>query len=213
MNPLVPTAMAAVFLGSVAPAIAQTPQPRGSTTFFCGQSDNHPATLVKVGDRTLQSPLIIWTSTAFGDDYPPQRRCELVSARMANAVAENNGRLQNLRLAIGELNDQTVLCYTNGGSACTADNLLFTLKPENARNPQTVLSRLLNFGRTGSGEVVYESGGANPTPQEEVLAPDVSSISLEEAVDRALAAETNESSETSPDGSIDSSQPSPGSGI
>jgi hypothetical protein len=131
INPMIsrvlPTVIGAVFLGSVAPTIAQTPQPRGATTFFCGQSDDHPATLVKVGDRTLQSPLIVWTSTAFGDDYTPQRRCEIVSARMANAVAENNGRLQNLRLAIGELNSQTILCYTNGTGSCSLHSSLKTL--------------------------------------------------------------------------------------
>jgi len=206
--------LAAVLSSSFAPAIAQsTPQtpsqPRGATTFFCGKSDNNPATLVRVGDRTLQSPLIVWTSTAFGNDYSPQQRCQTVSERIANAVEQNNGRLQNLRLAIGKVNAQTVICYTNGAGECTADNLLFTLKPENARNPQVVLARLYNFGRMGRGEAVYESGGVNSTPTEEVLDPDVSSVSLEEAIDRALAEEAGTASpQSSPE-----SQPSPAIGI
>lgn len=55
----------------------------------------------------------------------------------------------------------------------------------------------------GRGDAVYESSGVNSTPTEEVLDPDVSSVSLEEAIDRALAEETG----------IASPQPSPASGI
>jgi hypothetical protein len=198
-------AIASAFgFSSFSPAFSQTApsatsQPRGTTTFICGESGNQPATLVQVNGKTLVSPLITWSSTAFGDDFPPQRRCEIVSERLAKAVTENNGRLSNLRLASGIVNDQTVICYTNGIGQCTSSNLLFTLSPVNARNPRSVLARLLNFSRAGSGEAVPESGrvssGSTELPiDESEVSSDAngSSISLEDAINRAIQPESGE---------------------
>lgn len=181
---------AATFLSACLPALSQPSPtvpagrpPVSSTTFLCGQSGNRPATLVQVSGRTLQSPLIVWQTNYFGSEYTPEQRCQIVSSRLSQAVAQNGGRLSNLRLAHGTVNSQTVICYTNGRSSCDANNMLFTLKPENASNPQAVLSGLLNFAQRGSGNAVYESGGIDSGAED-------SSISLEEAVNRAIQAES-----------------------
>ena len=192
---------------STAPARPPT-QATSTTAFLCGQSGSNPATLVQVNGRTLQSPLIVWTTNYFGTDYTPQQRCQMVSVKLSSAIAQNGGRLSNLRLATGTVNNQTVVCYTNGFRSCTANNMLFTLKPENVNNSQDVLARLANFARQGSGGAVYESGGAN--------VPEEASISLEEAVNHALQAESggldsgyDASSESAPEPANPSYAPEP----
>jgi hypothetical protein len=169
--------------GAMPGAMPGNPTVANSTTFLCGQSGSNPATLVQVGSRTLQSPLIVWTTNYFGANYTPQERCQIVSVRLSNAVAQNGGRLSNLRLATGPVNNETVVCVTNTYATCSSNNMLFTLRPENANNPQDVLARLMQFGRLGSGNAVYENGGLNSTSTD-------SSIDLEEAVNLAVQEES-----------------------
>ena len=88
-----------------------------ATTFVCGSSSgNNPATLVQIGTRTLRSPLIVWRTEHFGPHHTPQQRCQAVSTRLTNAVAQNGGRLTSLRLATGPVNQETVICVVNGRS-------------------------------------------------------------------------------------------------
>jgi hypothetical protein len=125
----------------------------------------------------------VWTTNYFGANYTPQQRCQMVSARLTSAVAQNGGRLSNLRLSSGSVNNETVVCVTNGYGTCAASNMLFTLRPENARNSQDVLARLVEFGRLGSGSPVYESGGLGGATADP-------SVDLEEAVNLALQEES-----------------------
>lgn len=147
-----------------------------ATTFICGRSGNDPATLVQVNNRTLRSPLIVWKTHYFGDEYTPEQRCQSVSQRLTQVVAQNGGRLSNLRLSVGSVYGLTVVCYLNNATSCNQDNILFTLKPQNARNAPGILSRLSNFGQFGGGASVNESSGLNN---------DGGSISLEDEVTQA----------------------------
>ena len=156
---------------------APTPAPyRSATTFICGRSGNDPASLVQANGRLLRSPLIVWKTHYFGDDYTPEQRCQSVSQRLTQVVAQNGGRLSNLRLSVGSAYGLTVVCYLNNASSCNQDNILFTLKPENARNAPGILARLANFGQFGGGAGVNESGG---------LGGDGGSINLEDEVNQA----------------------------
>ena len=181
------------------------PAPRptvSATSFICGQSGNDPATLVQVNGRILRSPLIVWSTHYFGAEYTPQQRCQEVSAKLTQVVAQNGGRLSNLRLSTGYVYGQAVVCYLNNASSCDGSNVLFTLKPENARNAPGVLARLANFGRYGSGSAIPESGGGGDAGGD-------ASVSMEEAIDQAVQAEGSPSDPSYP--AAPSPQPSGGS--
>jgi len=131
-----------------------------STTFRCVRSGKGFATIAQRGDR-ITPPLITWNTT-LGRQYNPQQRCGIVSQRLTQAVARNGGKLKNLELKAGAVKNQVVVCVVkNAQSACSASNMLFTLRPENARRANQVVARLNNFSVQGSGAPVAESSGVD----------------------------------------------------
>ena len=136
------------------------------TTFRCQQTGKGFATIAQRGDRTTP-PLIIWKST-LGGQYNPQQRCHLVSQKLTQTVIRNGGKLRNLQLMAGPVKHQVVICVVNTSSACNSSNMLFTLRPENAKRTDEVLASLNNFSIKGSGAPVPESNGLDPLPLEEL---------------------------------------------
>ncbi len=137
------------------------------TTFRCQQTGKGLATIAQRGDRTTP-PLIIWKST-LGGQYNPQQRCHLVSEKLTQTVIRNGGKLRNLQLMAGPVKHQVVICVVNkASSACNSSNMLFTLRPENAKRTDEVLASLNNFSIKGSGAPVPESNGLDPLPLEEL---------------------------------------------
>jgi hypothetical protein len=155
--------------GAIAPA---APQPM-TATFQCVQSGGGYATVV--GNGVKQATLITWNSTAFGSEFSPQVRCNIVSQKFQTVVARNGGKLRNLILTVGTIGNQTVVCAINQGQyGCNSDNMLFTLNPENAKNPGAALARILQIGNYGSGGPVSET-------------TELPEYNLEGLVDRALS--------------------------
>lgn len=111
-----------------------------------------------------QAMLVRWTpagSHYFGGNYTPQRRCEIVTGKLNNAVQANGGRLSNLLLTNGYVNGETVICALGPlQTQCTDGNMLFTLKPENAHRAGEILGQLLQISRYGSsaGYITETSG-------------------------------------------------------
>lgn len=151
------------------PAESVTPdrQTDLTTTFECVTEGRSYATVARRGER-VTSPILLWRTFEFGSQYTPENRCRMVSDRLTRAVGENGGRLTNLQLTTGRVNNLPVICYTNGGqSACNSRNLLLTLDSRNATNPNAALDNLLNFGVSGSGSPVVSfapSSGINRRP-------------------------------------------------
>ncbi|WP_374111904.1 COP23 domain-containing protein [Phormidium yuhuli] len=102
-----------------------------------------------------RATLIRWTqagSAYFGGQYSPEGRCRAVTGRLNQAMAQNGGRLSNLLLTNGMVNNETVICALNPmETACTSGNMLFTLKPENAYRAGQILGQLLQISRYGGG--------------------------------------------------------------
>ncbi|MBV8886692.1 MAG: COP23 domain-containing protein [Chroococcidiopsidaceae cyanobacterium CP_BM_RX_35] len=135
-----------------------------STIFRCVRTDNSFATIAQRGDR-ITPPVITWNSTL--GNYTPQERCQLVSQRLTAAVAQNAGKLRNMELLVGSVNQQSVVCVVNDVQpTCSKSNVLFTLRPENATRPDEVLARLHNFSVNGNGASVLESDGLDALPLE-----------------------------------------------
>ena len=152
------------FYGAIAlPAEAQTSLPYApgetrfadhpvSTVFRCVRHSNGFATIAQRGDRTT-SPVITWNATL--GQYTPQERCNIVSQRLTAAVARNGGKLRNLQLTVGAVNNQAVICVVNNVQpVCNRLNTLLTLQPENAKRPVEILTKLHNFSVQGSGNPI-----------------------------------------------------------
>jgi hypothetical protein len=185
---------ALAFSGAVAfqtEAQANPPSPKNpsqnqATIFLCVSQDSAFATVAERGSRR-STPMIIWESYVFGLQYTPKQRCEIVAQKLTTAVAQNGGRLRNLLLTSGRVNGQTVICYAKTADPiCNSSNLLFTLKPENAKDPGAVLASLLRFGQgAASGSPLRESAGGED--EDEDVAVD-----LEAAVEEAFTAGSRE---------------------
>ncbi|EAW36236.1 peptidoglycan-binding protein [Lyngbya sp. PCC 8106] len=139
---------------------------------------------VAQNDNNETAPLITWSTSYFSPQYPPEKRCDIVSRKLTLAVKAKSGSLQNisckivpqplsnestsevtanseglqkLLLTIGTVNSLTVICSVDTEQeACNSDNMLFTLKPENASRTDEVIAQILNFSVTGSGRPIQE---------------------------------------------------------
>jgi len=204
----IPVLVATFALSSAAmfPTQAQAQTSSQRTIFLCVNSGGRWVTVAQRGTKPPSAPMITW-KTAVGE-YSQQDRCEAVSSRLTNAVAQNGGSLHGLLLTSGRVNGQTVICFVNKSEHCNSGNILFTLvNPKNASNSGDVLAKLLRFGQYGTGSSINEAGGGTDGGEAPV-------VSLQEAVDNAFAAgSVNESGsgEQSTPRQNPSNQPDPGS--
>lgn len=117
-------------------------------------------TVVQKGDRT--AVMINWSYAGFGREYTPAKRCQIVSARLQQAANRNAGTFKDLQLASGKLNSQTIVCALQSQERrCTSSNMLFTLKPENAHNPATVVQKIFTFAQDGSSALNESASDTN----------------------------------------------------
>ena len=155
---------------AVAPPVATVASntPSVATVFDCVQNDSGYATFARRGERRSSAPLITWNSTEFGSEYPPQKRCEIVSQKLSDKVASNSGRLSDLVLTHGKIQKaaskdgsltMTVICALNSQEkVCNLNNMLFTLSEANAQNPSKTLVDITNFSKgNATGSTTRES--------------------------------------------------------
>jgi len=168
---LIPQILAAVLtlFGAAAcsTTTASTPAPQTQanelrTVFKCVQQGSDWATIAERG-TDIKVPLVIWNTKEFGDNYTPDQRCKIVSERLTKNVAENGGKLALLRLMVGELNNNKVMCVVNKGSeSCNSENLLFTLSQKNSEKSGDVWDTIFNIGKGNAGvPPVLENGNSS----------------------------------------------------
>jgi Circadian oscillating protein COP23 len=115
-------------------------------------SCQHLATVVQKGDR--QATMVTWNYNGFGREFTPEKRCQIVSERLQQAANLNGGTFKDLQIASGTVNSQAVICALQSSSnKCNRQNLLFTLNPENARNPDAVIQKMFGFAQDGSSSI------------------------------------------------------------
>jgi hypothetical protein len=132
------------------------------TVLECTQDQGQWVTIAKRGN-TISSPLLIWQTAEFGDKYTPAERCKIVSERLTNFVTANGGRLQNLLLKTGTVNNQTVVCaVVKYDQTCQEDNLVLTLNQDNSKSKDQVLASFENFAKGQKTSPVYEQGNTAP---------------------------------------------------
>jgi hypothetical protein len=124
------------------------------TKFSCVAENN--GNVATIGQRPggQPIPLIIWTkkaSDAFGGKYSPQKRCDIVTPKLNKAVADSGGSLKDVVLMTGKVNSSTVICVVSmTDDGCHKNNILLTLKPENAKKAEEILAQIVRISREGS---------------------------------------------------------------
>ena len=117
-------------------------------------------TVVQKGDR--EAVMLTWNYDGFGKEFTPEKRCQIVSDRLQQAANINGGTFKDLQLASGTVNAHVVICALPSKSKkCNNQNLLFTLKPENARNPEAIIEKVFGFAQDGNS-IVEESSSSRP---------------------------------------------------
>ena len=107
---------------------------------------------------TKRATLISWQTNEFGAQFTPEKRCQIVSQKLQTAVNGAGGKLSNLNLTNGPVNNRQVICVVPTGSfTCTSTNMLFTLKRANERNAKAIIQNMTNF-KSGSSAIVEDSG-------------------------------------------------------
>jgi Circadian oscillating protein COP23 len=145
------------YTASIAPSLSQA-QPARSK-FYCGTHQNVPTTMARTSRGPV--PVIHWVSNAFGENFPPESRCNTVSARFQDYY--DNGTLNFLTTAV--LNKQPAICAVKfKGGPC---GLLFTLQA--GRDPNLTLKRLLNIRDRATSVALNESIGASFIDMNEFL--------------------------------------------
>lgn len=156
--PLLLTGVASI--NSVQPSQAQ--QSRGKASFLCEKHNGSPATIAKHPKRG-NITLIVWNTLYFGDNFPPELRCSLVSERFQQT--NTNGSLNYI--VSGTRNDYPVLCASTTKPTdlvvyCPEERLLMTLKKFD--DSQAMIQNIaeLNAGRSvdpvlHSAEILQES--------------------------------------------------------
>ncbi|NEO54460.1 MAG: hypothetical protein F6K54_16065 [Okeania sp. SIO3B5] len=124
--------------------------PVSRVRFFCGTGEykgrNVPATIVENIQSNEEIIVILWKldNYYFGKNYPPQKRCEMVSERFQNIY--NRDRLKyvvaTLETWIPNQEIPVVCGVKYKGASCNNEDLLFTL--ESSDNPDSVLKDLIN---------------------------------------------------------------------
>jgi len=144
-------------LAPLVPQMAQRVNAQPATSFQCRSSDDVNFTVALSQNGNVSDPIIVWASDAFSSSgYTPERRCQAVTQRLNDALAENDYTLRGLYLTVGRVNGQSVVCtVASTRSGCNRDNVLFTLS-SNPRNPEQVL---YNLSARTTGTTVQESGG------------------------------------------------------
>jgi Circadian oscillating protein COP23 len=116
--------------------------------FYCGTSKNTPTTMA----RTSRGPVSVirWTSkNAFGENYPPEVRCKIVSSKFQEYYTDGTLNF----LTTGVQNRQPVICAVQSkGGPCS---VLFTLKL--GSDPDQTLKQLLSIRDRSTTLVLNES--------------------------------------------------------
>lgn len=133
-------------------------EPEAPTTFVCVQEGEQWKTFPQIKIEgpnsnsvvSSENPLFNWNSEEFGDNWTPEKRCREVTQRFNIAVKNNGGKLANLDLKAGIVNDETVACVVKSHSElCNEQNMLFTMSHHNQADPQQTLAKLINFSQQG----------------------------------------------------------------
>lgn len=146
----------AITLGTLV-SMGQPSLAQRSDKFFCGQSsDGTPTTFARRATGKLIA-LIRWEK-AWGGEFTPQKRCEIVSRNFQEAYEQ--GSLTHL--AVGEKNKYQVVCAMPRADIPVGecDHQLFTVRK--GENANYIVQELRKAGSVAGSGPLRQVGGNNP---------------------------------------------------
>lgn len=108
--------------------------------YKCKKVGNKIVTIVYT--RSGSIVLIEWKSKFFGPNWPPLKRCKIVSKRFHLFSRESLLRF----ISTGVMNKYNVICISNKAGKCHKKGLLITLEHED--DPEKILTKLFNLRNT-----------------------------------------------------------------
>ncbi|GGA57730.1 COP23 domain-containing protein [Okeania sp. KiyG1] len=132
------------------PEISVKSTPKTGVRFFCGTGEykgrNVPATIIQNTQSNEEVIVIFWRldNDYFGEDYPPQKRCEIVSQQFQNIYNRDGLKfvVATKETWVPDREIPVVCSVKYKGASCKNDDLLFTL--ESKDDPNLVLKDLIN---------------------------------------------------------------------
>ena len=74
-----------------------------------------------------------------------------MTPKLNKAVADSGGSLKDVVLMTGKVSGSTVICVLSmTDDGCNKNNVLLTLKPENAAKAEEILAQIVKISREGS---------------------------------------------------------------
>jgi Circadian oscillating protein COP23 len=141
--------LSASILTYVATAVAPVGASGENGKFYCGKNGNVPTTMAKTSRGDVA--VIRWVSRGvFGDAYPPEVRCNIVSEKFQSFYQD--GTLDFL--TTGVVNRMSVICVAQAQDG-PCNGVLFTLKP--GGDPGRTLKLLLGVRIRSSGPIAESS--------------------------------------------------------
>jgi hypothetical protein len=128
---------------------------RGRADFICGQDNNGRSATIAVRPNGEQRIFIVWETYDFGEEYPPDVRCRMVSNKF-----QQNQRNEILNYIVeGRFNNYPVLCAsptppTDSVINCTDSRVLLTLRP-GKDDPQKAIKAIRDVN-TGVSELPWQ---------------------------------------------------------
>lgn len=132
------------------PEVKANSTPASRVRFFCGTGEyrgrNVPATIVENIQSNEEIIVILWKldNYYFGEKYPPQKRCEIVSQQFQNIYDRDGLKYvaATKETWVPDREIPVVCAVKSKGASCQNDDLLFTL--ESRDDPNLVLKDLIN---------------------------------------------------------------------
>lgn len=133
-----------------------------STTpkFYCGKTldpsskKELPTTLLVSSEVPEPRAMAIWKSEYFGNDFTPQKRCEIVSLKFQTALVDE--QRTKIVAAIDKSSGQGIICaLATEDEVCDRSKMLYTLK--SYQNAQATIDRLVGtVNKSNVSKPIYE---------------------------------------------------------
>jgi Circadian oscillating protein COP23 len=140
--------------------------------FYCGQSydlgskEFVPTTIVATSARKETISLIMWKSTAFGDEYTPQTRCQNVSSKLQQAW--DTKQFKYLLAGTLKSTGQGIVCaVADKKGKCNQSSMLFTLT--SGSNAKEIITRIKGVTNGKASNPVPQSSGDDAVDIQEML--------------------------------------------
>jgi Circadian oscillating protein COP23 len=140
--------------------------------FYCGQSFDPSSkefvatTIVATSANKEPLSLILWKSTAFGEEYTPQTRCQNVSSKLQQAWDAK--KFKYLLAGTLKSTGQGIICaVADKKDKCNQSNMLFTLT--SGSNAKEIITRIKDVAGGKASIPTPQNSGDEAVDMQELM--------------------------------------------